>query len=96
MVIWEDAHTEDGTWIRKSMAKALEPTIFRQVGFLLEDTAEAVVLTSAMQHGEEEDPCFAARDRIPRGMVRAMHDLVTIQSAAPEPRAPRRKPIVAK
>ena len=74
LLVWEDAHTEsEGPWVWQVDAKPLTPKIFHQVGFLLEDTPECVVLTSAME--PNASGLMAARERIPRGMVRSITDL---------------------
>lgn len=84
LVVWEDAHQEDGTWIRKSELKPIRPTIINQVGYLLEDNETEIILTHAAQDSDD-DPCYAARDRIPRGMVRGVFEL----TITPRPRKAR-------
>lgn len=87
-VTWEDAHTEsEGPWVWQKEAKPLAAKIFHQVGFLLEDTPECIVLTSAMEPGAEG--LMASRERIPRGMVRSIVDLAP---AAKLPAKAKRKP----
>ena len=74
-VVWEDASVEDiGPWVDQENAKPMRVTLFNQVGFLLEDTPECVVLTCAME--EPGKGLMASRERIPRGMVRSLVDLV--------------------
>ena len=69
LVEWEDASiVDDGTWLDRATAPKAEPIIFQQVGWLLEATAEHVVLAACM--GAE---IMSARDRIPRGMVRSIY-----------------------
>lgn len=70
--IWEDAvELDDGPWAERSELKPNIPTIFHQVGYLCEITADSVVLTEAV--GEKY---MAPRCRIPIGMVRSLVELV--------------------
>lgn len=88
-VVWEDAHTEsDGPWVWQAEAKPLTAKIFHQVGFLLEDTPECIVLTCAMEPTGQG--LMASRERIPRGMVRSIVDLAP--AAAKPSRGAKRKP----
>lgn len=71
MVEWEDASVLDSeTWVARASASEAKATVFFQVGFLLEDTKDHVVLTEAL--GET---LMGARTRIPRGMVRSVTPL---------------------
>ena len=71
-VIWEDAcDLDDGPWTFRKDAKASEPVIFHQVGYLHEITAEAVVLTACV--GVDQ---MGVRSRIPAGMVKSIVELV--------------------
>lgn len=71
LIHWEDASVEDaGPWVVQEDAKPMPPKIFAQVGFLLEDTDAAVVLTHAMETPGKG--LMASRERIPRGMVRSI------------------------
>lgn len=66
LVEWEDASaTDDQTWLARDGAPDMPPVIFQQVGWLIEETDAHVILTCALS-----DKLMAARDRIPRGMVR--------------------------
>jgi hypothetical protein len=68
-VEWEDASVvDDGTWVDRATAPKPEPVIFQQVGWLIEITAEHLVLASCLSA-----EIMSARDRIPRGMVRSVH-----------------------
>lgn len=71
MVEWEDASVLDTeTWVDRASMPEAKATIFSQVGFLLEDTDEHVVLTCTMG-----DLLIGQRTRIPRGMVRSVTPL---------------------
>ena len=70
LIEWEDATQLDtGAWADND-TPAYVPKIFQQVGFLLSDTPEGVILTSAWS-----PDLVAARDQIPRGMVRSIQHL---------------------
>jgi hypothetical protein len=89
MIQWEDASVEDcGPWVVQEDAKPMPVKLFHQVGFLLEDTPECVVMTCAME--EPGKGLMASRERIPRGMVRSIVDLVP---AAKPARGAKRKPV---
>lgn len=60
---------DDSVWVDRHSAPTPEPVVFEQVGWLLELTPEHVVLTSSVS-----DKIIAARDRIPAGMVRSIHE----------------------
>lgn len=68
LVVWEDAKVvDDGATWAENKPVAYRPHVFHQVGFLVSDTAAGVILTAAW-HPE----MVAARDQIPRGMIRSM------------------------
>lgn len=70
LVEWEDATQLDSdTWVHKE-AHVYEPCIFQQVGFLLSDTDDGVILAACWQPG-----CTDARSQIPRGMIRKVWKL---------------------
>ena len=70
LLVWEDAAiVDDGPWVERE-APVTKPVIFHQVGWLQEVTNEAIVLTHAVG-----DHAMAARDRIPRGMVKTILQL---------------------
>ncbi len=78
LVIWEDATVLDtGAWADNGKHD-YKPCIFHQVGFLIAHSDAGVILSSAW-HPET----VAARDQIPRGMIRSMSVL--------EPAKPPRK-----
>lgn len=70
LVEWEDASAADDGhgWIARKDAVVAEMVTFQQVGWLLEHTAEHVVMTEALSKD-----LMAPRTRIPVGMVRAMY-----------------------
>lgn len=69
---WEDAKTIDsGLWSEESKEHVYKPHVWRQVGYLLSNTEEGVIVTQAW-HPES----CAARDQIPRAMIRSMTVLV--------------------
>ena len=89
LVEWEDASVEDiGPWVDQENAKPLPVKVFKQVGFLLEDTPECIVLTCAMER--LGSGLMASRERIPRGMVRSIVDLAP--AAVKPPARAKRKP----
>ena len=64
LVTWEDAKVmDDGAWA-ENKDHEYKAKIFEQVGFLLHDGPDGIILTSAWS-----DDMVAARDQIPRGMV---------------------------
>jgi hypothetical protein len=70
LVTWEDATLLDsGAWAENKDHK-YSPKTFISVGFLLYDGKEGVILTSAWSVDT-----VAARDQIPRGMVRKVQKL---------------------
>lgn len=71
-VIWEDASLVDdsgGPWHDRNALAHPEPTLFDQVGWLMELTVDHVLLCSAV--GKE---LISSRDRIPMGMVRSIFE----------------------
>lgn len=66
-VEWEDARLIDNdvTWVDAHAKSEYSALIVKQVGFLLEETDEGLILT----HAHSPD-VMAPRDQIPRGMVR--------------------------
>lgn len=81
MIVWEDAAVIDaGPWAVNE-DKPYKPHLVHQVGFLLKHTDEGVQLTQAW-HPET----VAARDQIPKGMIRS----ITVLQPAPEPKKRRR------
>lgn len=87
-VVWEDAGAVDvGPWVQRADLPAVTPVHFDQVGWLLELTAEHVVLSACV--GED---LMGPRDRIPLGMVRSIHEFAEGDGRrVPLPRK-RRKP----
>lgn len=69
---WDDASTVDPEtgWVDRETAPAAEPRIFKQAGFITEETADHIVLTCAY-----DDAQMAPRSRIPVGMIRRRIDL---------------------
>ncbi len=78
MVVWEDAKRVDGEAWAENKNHTYTPHLFHQVGFLLSATDDGLILTQAW-HPE----LVAARDQIPRAMVRSITPL--------EPAKPPRK-----
>lgn len=67
VIEWEDASLLDvGTWVDNEPVK-YEAKMFVQVGFVLYDGDEGVILTSAWSPDK-----IAPRDQIPRGMIRKL------------------------
>lgn len=65
LVVWEDAcNLDTDAWADNNPVK-YEAKLFKQVGFLLYDGKEGVILTSAWSVDK-----VAPRDQIPRGMIR--------------------------
>jgi hypothetical protein len=70
MVTWEDATVlDDAAWCDKT-EHTYKAKMFISVGFLLYDGKEGLILTSAWS-----PDMVAARDQIPRGMVRKVQKL---------------------
>jgi hypothetical protein len=71
LCVWEDASDlDEGPWTPRKDAAKPEATIFHQIGYLYELTADAVVLTACV--GQEQ---MGVRSRIPAGMVRSLVEL---------------------
>lgn len=67
VVEWEDAGLIDvGPWVENEPAK-YAPKMFIQVGFVLHDGDDGVILTHAWS-----PDLIAPRDQIPRGMIRKL------------------------
>lgn len=65
LVTWEDANTMDeGTWVNHPDKHEYKPLIVHQVGFLLYEGDDGIILTHAW-HTDQ----IAPRDSIPRAMV---------------------------
>ena len=70
LVQWEDASAPDeGAWVENA-DHSYKPHIFQTVAFLLYDGPDGVTLTSSWS-----EKLVAARDFIPRGMVRKIKKL---------------------
>jgi hypothetical protein len=66
-VVWHDAKTIDsGAWTDNAPT-TFTPHIVHQVGYLMQQSDEGVILTQAW-HPE----IIAARDQIPAGMIRSV------------------------
>ena len=75
MVQWEDAKVmDDGPWA-SNKGHDYSPHIVFQVGFLLSDTEQGVILSQ----GWHPD-IVAARDQIPRGMIRSITYLEPVKA----------------
>ncbi len=82
MIVWEDALRQDSeTWV-ENKDHAYKPHLVHQVGFLLAQNEQGVIITSAWH-----PDTIAPRDQIPLGMIRSM----TLLVAAPESRKRRPK-----
>jgi hypothetical protein len=67
LVVWEDAAVkDDGPWAANG-EHVYKPHIVAQVGFLLAQTEQGIIITQAW-HKET----VAARDQIPAGMIRSI------------------------
>lgn len=76
-MVWEDAAVrDDGPWTENT-DHTYKHHIVHQVGFLLAQTDDGII----MSHAWHPDT-VAARDQIPRGMIRSM----TVLTAAKPPR----------
>jgi len=68
-VIWEDASELDVTpWSEHEEDFIYIPVLCKQVGFILYDGPEGIVLTE----GVLDDGTVARRNQIPRGMIRSV------------------------
>jgi hypothetical protein len=66
-IVWEDASELDSTaWADHPEEFIYEPVMCKQVGFILYDGEEGVVITEAVTSNGE----VARRNQIPRGMIR--------------------------
>lgn len=66
LVIWEDASEMDGTaWVFKEEITLVNPVLVHEVGFILHEDDNHIVLTSAYT-----DVQVGRRTQIPKGMVR--------------------------
>lgn len=70
LVEWEDAKVLDDSAWAENKDHIYKPHIFLSVGFLLHDGPDGVILTSAYS-----DSLVAARDQIPRSMIRKVRRL---------------------
>lgn len=79
LVIWEDASQEAGPWVAMPASAPMAPRVFKQVGWLTSMTRKEIVLTQAIEDIQAgEVGLMAARERIPRGMVRSITELKEI------------------
>lgn len=70
LITWEDAcNLDTDAWADNNPVK-YEPQLFQQVGFLLHECKEGVIITSAWSVDK-----VAPRDQIPRGMIRSVKRL---------------------
>lgn len=89
LVTWEDASVDpDGPWVDQEACHPMPAKIFQQLGFLLEDSDECIVLTHAMEGPGKG--LMASRERIPRGMVRSVIFLAPEVIAPSKLKGPRR------
>jgi len=66
-VVWEDASELDVTaWVEPEEVFEYNPVLCKQVGFVLYDGPEGLVITNAVI----DNVCVARRNQIPRGMIR--------------------------
>ena len=84
LVTWEDASDDETTWVHRKDAQPAKVIIFQQVGWLIEATADHVLMTCAIN-----DELIAARSRIPRGMV---HSVIELDPNGKRVALPTRKP----
>lgn len=70
MIVWEDATMLDCEAWAPNKDHRYSPKHFVSVGFLLYDGKEGVILTSAWS-----PDTVAARDQVPRGMIRSIKRL---------------------
>jgi len=86
---WEDASSVDLTtgWVYREGAPPPDVRVFKQVGFLLELTPEAIVLTAALDEHQ-----MGPRTRIPAGMLRHLVELdIALGAPLKIPKKRRRK-----
>lgn len=72
LVVWEDATQLDGGPWADNAEHVYAPKLFRQVGFLLHQSDEGVILSHAWS-----PDTVATRDQIPAGMIRQITVLTT-------------------
>ena len=76
-VIWEDASELDVTaWTEHDEGFVYTPVLCTQVGFVLYDGPEGLILTEAFTSNGE----VARRNQIPRGMIRSIEWLTELSS----------------
>lgn len=76
-VIWEDASELDVTaWTEHDEGFVYIPVLCTQVGFVLYDGPEGLILTEAFTSNGE----VARRNQIPRGMIRSIEWLTELSS----------------
>lgn len=66
LVVWEDARTLDAPWMEKGTWE-YKPYLVSQIGYLLLDAPEGIILTQA-----DAPEHVGAPDQIPRGMIRSI------------------------
>lgn len=68
LVVWEDAgDIDDSPWAEHDESFVYEPILITEVGYILYDGEEGIILTHA--HYEET---VGRRSQIPRGMIRSI------------------------
>ena len=68
LIVWEDAGDLDVTpWTEHDESFEYEPLLVTQVGYILYDGDEGIVVTSAYY-----DETVGMRSQIPRGMIRSI------------------------
>jgi len=67
LVVWQDANVIDASPWADNVPVEFKPHIVQQVGYLMQQSDEGVILTQAW-HPE----IIAARDQIPAGMIRSV------------------------
>ena len=71
VVVWEDAcDLDDAPWNEHDDNFIYEPVLVEQVGYILYDGPEGIVLTNAYY-----DEIVGTRSQIPRGMIREVKEL---------------------
>jgi hypothetical protein len=70
VITWEDIFELDGPWstVRKAKkaAKQKESYLFKQVGFVIEETDEYILMTSCIGAGEQ----VGSPTRLPKAVIR--------------------------
>lgn len=84
-VVWEDCYEMDtDLWVEKpSEPFKWEPYLVEQIGFLLYDGPEGIVLTDSWTDREH----IGTRVQIPRGMIRKLEFITTRKATRKEYRA---------